>query len=334
MKITIVDVAKKANVSVATVSRVVNGNYPVKAETKEKVLQVIEELQYTPNVQARDLIKQRSSTIGVVVPSIDNMFFTSVVNGIENYFENSLYSIFLCITNHDKKKEITRINELIARNVAGIVVIDPTLENCKSKFFDKISKSNPIVFVNGYNNSSNISSVSNDEKFGGEMVMDHFLENGHKNIIFIRGGNSYSYDIKEKVYRECMEEIDNLNEEYIINIGRGNCLETVSKATEIGIKVLKEHDEITAVFACNDLMAIGIINACKKIGKKVPEEISIVGYDNTELSEMIEPKLTTVDQNMFLLGKNAGILVNEKIENDNKYSKKILLNNTLIKRDT
>ncbi|MEF9992279.1 MAG: LacI family DNA-binding transcriptional regulator [Romboutsia sp.] len=334
MKVTIVEVAKAANVSVATVSRVINGNYPVKKETKEIVLKVIEELEYTPNTQARDLIKQQSSTIGVVVPSVNNMFFTNVINGIENYFEGTQYSIFLCITNHDKKKEIDRINELIARNVAGIIVVDPNVENSRSKYFKNISKSTPIVFVNGYNNSSHISSVRNDEEVGCEIVMEYLLENNHKNILFIRGENSYSYDIKEKVYREIMEEHKNLREDYIINIGKGNDLETVNKSTEEGIRLLNQNNEISAVFACNDLMAIGIVNACKSIGKKIPDEISIVGYDNIELSEMITPKLTTVDQNMYLLGENAGILLMEKIENGNKYSKKILLNNKLIKRET
>lgn len=334
MKVTIVDVAKKANVSVATVSRVVNGNYPVKESTKEKVLQIIEELQYTPNIQARDLIKQKSSTIGVVVPSLSNMFFTEVINGIEKYFNNTLYSIFLCVTNHDKNKEVSCVNELLARNVAGIIVVDPTIENCKSKFFDKIAKYSPIVFVNGYNNSPRVSSVSNDEAIGGQIVMDYLFENNHKNILFIRGGSSYSYDIKENVYRQNMKEINNFKENLVINIGQGNSLETVSRAASATEEIIKENSDISAVFACNDLMAMGVVNACKKLKKKIPDEITIVGYDNIELSEMISPKLTTVDQNMFLLGENAAILAIEKIENENKYSKKILLNNTMIKRET
>ena len=139
MKTNIVDVAKAWNDSVATLTSVKNRNYTVKEETKEKVLKVIEELQYQPNTQARDLIKKQSSTIGVVVPSISNMFFTNVINGIESYFEKSDYSIFLCITEHDKDKEISRINELISRNVAGIIVVDPGIDNVESKYFDKIA---------------------------------------------------------------------------------------------------------------------------------------------------------------------------------------------------
>lgn len=334
MKVTIVEVAKAANVSVATVSRVINGNYPVKEETKQKVLKIIEDLNYTPNIQARDLIKQQSSTIGVVVPSISNMFFPNVVEGIENYFDTTQYSLFLCTTSHDKDKEISRINELISRNVAGIIVIDPNLDNCRSKFYKNISKYTPVVFINGYNNSPNISSVSNDEESGARMVLEYLYEKNNREILFIRGEKSYSYDIKEKAYREFMSEIDNLNEDYIINIGYGNSIETVNQTTEECIKVLQKYKNISAVFACNDLMGIGVINACKKLDKKIPDELSIVGYDNIELSEIAEPHLTTVDQNMFLLGHNAAILLLEKIENGNKYSKKIILNNELIKRNT
>lgn len=334
MKTTIVDVAKACNVSVATVSRVINGNYPVKRETKEKVLKVIEELQYKPNIQARDLIKQKSSTIGVVVPSISNMFFTNVINGIESYYEKSDYSIFLCITEHDKDKEVSRINELVSRNVAGIIIVDPGIENVESKYFNDIAKSIPMVFVNRYSQSSFISSVCNDQEEGSKVALNYLLSNNNKNIAFIRGDNSYSYDIKEKVYREIMKDINNLNEEFIVNIGHGNSIQTVNKTMEKGLKLLSENKDITGIFACNDLMAIGIMNACKKLNINVPRDLSIIGYDNIELSEMVEPKLTTIDQNMFLLGENAAILLNEKIDNKNKYSKNIVLRNHLIKRDT
>lgn len=334
MKVTIVEVAKKANVSVATVSRVINGNYPVKEQTRENVLRVIKELDYTPNAQARDLIKQTSTNIGVIVPSISNMFFPQVINGIEEYLNESKYSIFLCTTNGDEYRERDRINEMISRNVAGIIIVDPTVKNSKSKFFNDISKSVPIVFVNGYTNSDKISSVSNDEESGAYMVMNYLVDNGHRDILFIRGENSYSYDIKERVYIQFMKELNNFNEDYILNVGKGNSIETVNKTMECSMGILDNNKNITAVFACNDLMGIGAINACKKLNIEIPKDLSIIGYDNIELSEMIEPKLTTVDQNMYLLGKNSGILLIEKIKENNEHSKKILLKNFLVKRDT
>lgn len=333
MKITIVEVAKKANVSVATVSRVMNGNYPVNAETKKRVLEVIEELKYIPNIQARELIQKKSTTIGVIVPSLNNMFFPEVINGIENSLKNNSLSLLLACTNNNKDEEKLCVNTLLARNVSGIIIIDPNTDNIKSKFFNNISKQIPLVFVNGYSTTPNISSVSNDEAMGASISLNYLLENNHKDILFIRGKDSYSYDVKEKVYIEIMTELNIFNPEKIINIGEGNNSKTVDNTANILVEILKNKSS-TAVFACNDLMAVGVINACKKLNLDVPKDLSVIGYDNIDLSKFVEPKLTTIDQNMFLLGTNAATLLLDKIECNNNYSKRILLNNTLVERDT
>ncbi|EKQ51021.1 MULTISPECIES: LacI family DNA-binding transcriptional regulator [unclassified Clostridium] len=333
MKITIVDVAKKANVSVATVSRVMNGNYPVKEETRKKVLEVIEELKYIPNMQARELTQQKSATIGVVVPSINNMFFPEVINGIESSLKVNSLSLVLVCSNNDSEEEKTCINNLLSRNVSGIIVIDPSTENIKAKFYHNIAKQTPLVFVNGHSVSNNISSVVNDEAMGASMALNHLIENNHKDILFVRGRDSYSYDIKEKVYKETMEELRNYNAKNIINIGNGNSSDTVDNTVNIFLDVLKKSSA-TAVFACNDLMAVGVLNACKKLNINVPKKLSIIGFDNIDLSKFVEPKLTTIDQNMFLLGSNAASLLIEKIEYDNLHSKRIILMNSLIERET
>ena len=333
MKLTIVDVAKKANVSVATVSRVMNGNYPVKAETKQRVLEVIAELNYIPNMQARELTQKKSATIGVVVPSINNMFFPEVITGIESSLKLNSLSLVLVCSNNDAEEEKLCVNNLLSRNVSGIIVIDPNTDNVKSKFYNIISKQTPIVFVNGHSASSNISSVVNDESMGASMALNYLLENNHKDILFVRGKGSYSYDVKEKVYRETMTELNNFNPKNIINIGNGNSSETVDNTIEIFLDVLKKSSA-TAVFACNDLMAVGVLNACKKLNLEVPKDMSIIGYDNIDLSKFVEPKLTTIDQNMSHLGTNAATLLLEKIELDNSYSKRIILINSLIERDT
>ena len=332
MKITIQDVAKKANVSVATVSRVMNGNYPVKPETREAVLKVIKELNYIPNMQARELTKRKSNTIGVIVPSINNMFFTELVDGIENELRVNSLSLILACTNDYSAEEQQCVNNLIARNVSGIIVVGPNIDNIKSGFYKKISHKIPLVFINSEFTDSNISYVSNDEASGAEIALNYLKDNNHKDIAFVRGRDSYSYDIKEKVYLEFMNKHRFLNTK-VINIGNGNTSETVDNTMNTFIDILKDYS-FTSVFACNDLMAVGILNACKKLDIKVPEELSIIGYDNISLSKFVEPKLTTVDQNMFLLGSNAAQLLKEKIDSDNKLSKRIILNNSLIKRKT
>ena len=323
MKITIQDVAEKANVSVATVSRVMNGNYPVKAETRETVLKVIKELNYIPNMQARELTKQKSTTIGVVVPSINNMFFTELVYGIENELKTNSLSIILACTNGDSDEEQKCVNNLISRNVSGIIVAGPGTENIKAKFYDNISHKIPLVFINSEYMDSNISYVSNDEASGAKIALNYLLDNNHKDILFVRGKDSYSYDIKEKIYKEIMAK--NFDSSKIINIGNGNTSDTVDNTMNIFLDILNNSSS-TAVFACNDLMAVGVLNACKKLGIKVPNEISIIGYDNIPLSKFVEPKLTTMDQNMFFLGANAAQLLVEKIDCDNKFSKRIILN--------
>jgi len=333
MKLTIVEVAKKANVSVATVSRVMNGNYPVKAETKKRVLEVIEELNYIPNMQARELTQKRSATIGVVVPSINNMFFPEVIKGIESNLKLNSLSLVLACSNNDKEDEKLCVNNLLSRNVSGIIVIDPNTDNINSKFFHNISAKTPLVFVNGHSVSANISSVINDQAMGAGMALNYLLENNHKDILFVRGKDSYSYNVKEQVYKEIMTDLNIFKIENIINIGDGNSNETVDNTVNIFVDILTTTSA-TAVFACNDLMAVGVLNACKKLNLHVPNNLSVIGFDNIALSKFVEPKLTTIDQNMFLLGTNAATLLLEKIESDNSSSKRIILINSLIERDT
>ena len=284
-------------------------------------------------MQARELTQQKSATIGVVVPSINNMFFPEVIKGIESSLKLNSLSLVLACSNNDKEEEKLCVNNLLSRNVSGIIVIDPNTDNINSKFYHNISKQTPLVFVNGHSVSTNISSVINDEAMGAGMALNYLLENNHKDILFVRGKDSYSYDVKEKVYKETMTDLNNFKPENIINIGDGNSSETVDNTVNIFLDILKTSSA-TAVFACNDLMAVGVLNACKKLNLDVPNNLSIIGFDNIDLSKFVEPKLTTIDQNMFLLGTNAATLLLEKIESDNSYSKRIILINSLIERDT
>ncbi len=331
MSVTIQDVAKQAEVSVATVSRVMNGNYPVKQETKERVLAVIEELNYIPNMQARELTTQQSTTIGVIVPSINNMFFTEIVNGIDKYIGNSNYSLMLTSSYGEAKQEQKCISDFLARNVLGIIIVTPNIENIENGYYESIASKIPIVFINFKSNIKGISSIYNDEAEGAKKALNLLYENNHEKIMFIRGEDSYSYDIKEKVYREFMNSKGIFSEENIINIGKGNSSHTVDNTCRIFLDNIDK--EISAVFACNDLMAVGVINGCKRKGLNIPEDISIIGFDNIPLSKFIEPKLTTMDQNMFDLGNSAIKILLDNINSKNK-CENIALGNKIIIRET
>ena len=339
MKVTISDVAREAGVSIATVSRVLNGNYPVKESTRNKVQKVIDRLQFEPNVLARGLINQRSDTIGVIVPSITNLFFPTVVKAIEKKLRHQGYSIYLCDTDGNSKKEVSYVKSLVSRQVDGMIVIDPTIDNMKNGYFEEQSKKTPLVFINGYSKGIECNFVLNDEETGATQAMRYLFSLGHENIAFMRGKDSYSYDLKQDIYTQMMGEqgLDQMIN--VINVGEGNTEHTVDQAmVETGMLFLKSPD-VTAIFACNDIMALGVINACKRVGKQVPEQVSVVGFDNIALSALIEPKLTTVDQNMYGLGTQAAdmllkVIAKATTSKESQGTRKVILNTTLIERES
>lgn len=332
VKVTIHDVASRAGVSIATVSRVISHNKNVGKETRKKVILAINELQYIPNAAARELNKKKSSTIGVVVPSIGNMFFTDVISGIENDCKHHGYSLFLCVCDHDAQLEKKQIYNLMSRNVAGIIIVDANLKNIKENFYAEVANLVPMTFINGMIDLENVSCISNDEMMGTITALTYLMEKKHHNILFVRGAHSRSYDIKEEAYTLFMKQRGWFHEERIINIGEGNSLETVKNTTDTIAVTLRKDQNISAVLACNDLMALGVMNASKKLNLKVQRDLSVIGFDNIELCQMIEPNLTTMDQNMYLLGSNASMLLQDIILK--KCCKKILLNNILVERNT
>ncbi|MBU3092152.1 LacI family transcriptional regulator [Clostridium sp. CF011] len=336
MKVNISDVAREANVSMSTVSRVINKNYPVKEETRIRVEQAVKKLNFTPNTLARSLICQNTKTIGILVPSITNIFFPTVINAIEHNLRINGYSIYLCDTDDNAADEIKYIKSLMGRQVDGIIVIDPKTENMKNGYYETVSKDIPLVSINGYNDNINCNFVLNDEASGARQAMQYLLELGHKNIIFVRGKESYSYDIKEDVYNKLMEENKLIVKKKIIDIGEGNSYETVDGTMNVMNKKLKEIKLPVAVFACNDLMALGVMNACKILNFDVPNDVSIIGFDNSYISSIVHPKLTTVDQNMYLLGENASKMLLDIIDDNNNNQKfiKIKLKTQLIIRDS
>ena len=330
MKHTIQDVAREACVSITTVSRVINNNYPVKAATRKKVEEAIQKLNFKPNILARSLINQKTETIGIIVPSITNLFFTVVVKGIEDLLRKKGYTIYLCNTDNDENEEIRYCKSLTARQVDGIIIIGPRTANIKSGFFEELSQEIPLVCINGYNKGVKCNFVLNDEESGAYEAMNHLVNLGHRNIAFVRGDKSYSYDLKEDVYRDVLRENDYEQYTNIVNIGAGNKEETVDFTVEKICQVLKEEKEISAFFCCNDYMALGVLNACKIMNLEVPSQISVIGFDNISICNLVQPKITTVDQNMYLLGKKAAEMIIKIIEKESEQIEKIILNTKLV----
>lgn len=334
-RVTIEDVAREANVSITTVSRVINNNYPVSRDTRDRVEQAIDKLNFRPNILARSLIVKRTNIIGIVVPSVTNMFFTMVVEGIERTCRDMGYTVLLSHSEGDSNREMECVRNLLSMQVDGIIIADPVTDNMENGQYKDMIKHNPIVFVNGYNQEMDMNYVLNDEREGTEKALEYLIGLGHRSISLIRGAKSYSYDIKEQVYRRIMAEHKlNANDNMIINIGNGNSVETVDNTSDIVFSILKKDNRPTAFFTCNDLMAVGVLNACSRAGMAVPKDISIIGFDNIIISQLSQPKLTTVDQNMFELGRQAAQMVIDIINNGVKTGNRQILKTELLIRNS
>lgn len=331
--ITIEDVAKEAGVSITTVSRVVNNNYPVKKETRERVERAIEKLNFIPNHMARSLITKKTYTVGVVVPGITNLFFPTIVENIENIIKNEGYSISLCNTGGDYKEEKKLVNNLLQRKVDGIIVIDPSIKNLKNKFYKEISSSIPLLIINALGEDYKLNYVSYDEEMGIKQALEYLYNFNHRRILFIRGEQSASYDLREKIYRKFLEE-RNIEYSKVITVENGNSMyasENVQKAIE---KVLLMKDRPTAIFACNDIMAVGAMNCCRSLEIKIPEEISIIGCDNTFISNITSPKLTSIDLGIMDVGQIASNEMLSMMKAEGNVRRKIILDTKLVIRES
>ncbi|GAA0180735.1 LacI family DNA-binding transcriptional regulator [Clostridium sediminicola] len=333
MAVTINDVAREAGVSITTVSRVLNNNYPVKKETRIKVEETIKRLNYKPNEMARSLITKKTSMIGVVVPGITNLFFPTIVEEFENNVKAKGYSISLSNTYGDVAEEKKLIETHKSRQIDGMIVINPTYENMEKGLIDNISSTIPTIVINGSGKGADSNFISYDEEVGTKEAFRYLLELNHTKIAFVRGKKSYSYDIKQKIYENIIEE-KHLDYKNILTVKQSNSVDVVEIVEKKIIELLSDKDRPTAIFACNELMALGVINASKNLGLKIPDDISLISCDNTLLSKICSPKLTTIDLRMKEIGKKAALELINIIEKEIKNKRKIVLNTKLIIRDS
>lgn len=331
--VTINDVAREAGVSITTVSRVLNNNYPVKKETREKIESAIERLNYNPNTIARGLIMKKTSVIGIVVPGITNLFFPTIVEAIDEIIRREGYSISLNSSGGNPVEERNLVSKLVSMQVDGIIVIDPTAENIDNGFYEGIDSKLPLIIVNAKSTRDKLNFVSYDEEIGTREAFEYLSELGHKAIAFLRGGKSFSYDIKERIYFAFIDE-KGLKYKEVVEIKNGNSIDAVDEAEVAVETLLKSDKKPSAIFACNDLMAIGALNACNNIGLNVPKDLSIIGFDNTLVSKITHPKLTTVDMSMNRVGERAALEIIKLIEVETGEKVRAVIETRLLVRDS
>lgn len=328
MKFNIKDVAKKAGVSISTVSRVVNESKVVKAETQRRVMEAIEELGYKPNAIARSLKIKNTKTIGIMIPDISNQFYPEVVRGVEDIANMYKYNIFLCNTDRDGEKELQYFDVLAEKQVDGIVLMG---NEVSEELYNRIKLLNiPVVLIGA--DYMDIPSVTIDHEKAGKAMVKYLIKKGHSSIGLITGKfTDPAYGVARlEGYKSALEE-ENIEflSQYVVE---GDL--RYKSGYEGAKKLLDLKNSPTAIFAATDEMAIGVLRAAQEMQIRIPEELTVVGFDNLDISDKIYPALTTVAQPMYELGA-IGMRVLTKILNDDALeSEKIILNYSIIERES
>lgn len=330
---TIKDIAKAAGVSVTTVSRALNGYYDVNEKTREKIIRISRELNYSPNTLARSLVMNKSKTIGLLVSGLtkesakDSITF-EVLAGINEYASETGYDLILFSTSSTKQGEKTYSQLCRERRVDGAIIQGIRTDDL---YLQEIVKSSiPCVLIDIPIHTDTVGYITTDNKKGARKAVDYLLELGHQNIAMING-HEFAFVSQQRLqgYKESLLSAGiKIREEWVVN---GDFSDEVAEAA--ALQLLQKYPEITAVFCVSDLTALGVIKAAKKLDLAIPEQLSIVGYDDIVLSSYISPPLTTVAQNMFQMGYESAKMLINSLEGQEK-PRILTLDTELIKRET
>ncbi|MCC3357983.1 catabolite control protein A [Bacillus sp. REN16] len=313
MNVTIYDVAREANVSMATVSRVVNGNPNVKPTTRKKVQEAIERLGYRPNAVARGLASKKTTTVGVIIPDISNIFYSELARGIEDIATMYKYNIILSNSDQNKEKEFHLLNTMLGKQVDGIVFMSGNITDEHVQEFEKSPV--PIVLAASVENTNSVPAVTIDVEQASYDAVTELTKKGHKKIAFISGLLTEPINGEKKLagYKRAIEDAElSFNEEYVIegDYSYDSGIEGFEKIHELA-------DKPTAVFVGSDEMALGVIHSAQDLGYSIPDDIEVIGFDNTRLALMVRPQLTSVVQPMYDIGAVAMRLLTKFMNKEN-----------------
>ncbi|HVE60118.1 MAG TPA: LacI family DNA-binding transcriptional regulator [Pyrinomonadaceae bacterium] len=319
---TLSDIAATVGVAPMTVSRVVNQNGYVSERTRERVLQALKELNYRRNGSARNLKRQCTETIGLVLGDISNPYSTELANAVRETLSARGFSLFICISEHSAKEDIAAIGALVNHSVDGLIVATRSNKG-GDEYLKEIVESNvPVVVIGRDFQHADVDFVSTDNLLGGFEATRHLIDLGHRRIGFIGATLSGGSSLKRlQGYLKALEQYKIPVDERLVTGPKEAISEVPGYSTEkIGYEGMKRLLSLpnppTAVFARNDFTAIGAMTAIKESNLRIPEDIAIVGFDDIPIAVHTAPALTTVRQPMHLLGQLAAEMLLERIKTD------------------
>lgn len=299
--VTIYDVAREANVSMATVSRVVNGNPNVKPTTRKKVLEAIDRLGYRPNAVARGLASKKTTTVGVIIPDISSIFYSELARGIEDIATMYKYNIILSNSDQNTDKELHLLNTMLGKQVDGIVFMGGNITDVHVEEFKRSPV--PIVLAASVEEQAQTPSVNINYEQAIYDSVQLLVEKGHKRIAFVSGPMSEPINSVRKLagYKRALEDAGIAFDDTLVAEGDYS----YDSGIEALAHLLEQSDKPTAVIAATDEMALGVIHGAQDRGVSIPEDLEVIGFDNTRLSLMVRPQLTTVVQPTYDIGAVA-----------------------------
>ncbi|UOQ94155.1 catabolite control protein A [Halobacillus shinanisalinarum] len=329
MNVTIYDVAREANVSMATVSRVVNGNPNVKPATRKKVNDAIERLGYRPNAVARGLASKKTTTVGVIIPDISSIFFAELARGIEDIATMYNYNIILSNSDQNKDKELHLINAMLGKQVDGLVFMGGKITEDHVREFKNASV--PIALAATVDETGETPAVNINYEQAAYEAVQLLLSHNNERIAYVSGAeNTEINNQKLEGYKRALRDHNQTVSEDLIITG--------DYSYDSGIEAFEQLWELTekpsAVFVAADEMALGVIHGAQDQGLKVPEDIEVFGFDNTRLATMVRPTLSTVVQPMYDIGAVAMRLLTKFMNKEEVEEQSVTLPHRIIERNS
>ncbi|WP_167758850.1 LacI family DNA-binding transcriptional regulator [Thermaerobacter sp. FW80] len=305
---TIRDVAQRAGVSQSTVSRVINERGYVSDQTRRRVLEAARALNFRPNFLARSLVQKSTRTLGLVIPDITNPFFPAIVRGVEDAAARAGYTVLLTHTDDDPHREAEAVVQLRERWVDGMIIAPQAYQT--SHLHDLVHSGVPTVFIDRVPPRLNVDAVSSDNEHGAWLAVRHLVELGHRCIAHVAGPKtSPTAQARLRGYQRALAEAGISFKRDLVFEGGFRFEGGVYAAKQL----LNRRPRPTAVFAANDLMALGVLHATTEAGVEVPHELAVVGFDDILPAVLVSPPLTTVAQNSYDLGARAVELLLDRI---------------------
>jgi len=322
------DIARRAKVSIGTVSNVINETVSVREPSRQRVLDAIKALGYHRSQLARGLRRDFTNMIGMIIPDITNPFFPALVRAAEDVAYAHGYRLVLCNSDNNSAKEATYLTELQSYLPAGLLLI-PAVDSQLREQPMRNGRPTPTVCIDRKPQGWKCDTIYAGNESGGYAATLHLIDHGHRRIAVI-GGPSHLSNARERVrgFRRALKDAGIELPEAYVKTGKFDR----TSGLEAGLVLLRPESRPTAIFAANDLMAMGAMLAMRELGLRCPEDVSIVGFDNLEIVELLQPPLTTIQQPVYTLGINAAELLIQRISGSTEPPKDIVLETELIRR--